>query len=215
MERARLVHVAAEPAHAVRVHRHGDGGPRAAQGPAVNNGLLALVLFMGSEVMLFMALFSAFVLYKTSSVAWPPPGQPMLPIGVSFANTAVLLASAVTMNRAYGDLRGGNVGGLRAGLAATLALGAVFLAVQGYEWVKLIRHGLTLASSTYGTTFYSLIGLHAVHVVGAVLWVGAVLFGAWRGRYSQEKYVGVQLCSVYWYFVCGLWVVLFGAVYLS
>jgi len=215
MDRAQALRVTHEPRPTADARRFGDGGPPSADEPPINNALLAIVLFMAAEVMLFMALFGAFVLYRTASVAWPPPGQPTLPIGVTFANTAVLLASAVMMSRAYNDLRAGNLRGLRIGLAAATAMGTIFLAVQGYEWTKLIRHGLTLASSTYGTTFYTLIGLHAAHVAGAVLWLLLVLVGALRGRYSAQRYVGVQVCSLYWYFVCGLWVVLFGAVYLT
>ena len=161
------------------------------------------------------SLIAAFVLYKTASLAWPPPSQPMLPIGVTFANTAVLLASAVTMQRAYTCLREGDVRRLQSGLALTAVLGTTFLVVQGYEWFRLIRQGLTLASSIYGATFYTLIGLHAAHVFGAVVWLLVVLVGAWRGRYSQQRYAGVQVCGVYWYFVCALWVVLFGVVYLA
>lgn len=216
MERARVLRVTPQAATAaVAVERFGDAPPPPAEAPALNNGLLAIVLFMGAEVMLFMALFGAFVLYKTASVAWPPPGQPRLPIGVTFANTAILLASAVAMSRAYGDLRQGNLAGLRRGLGATMALGAGFLLVQGYEWVELIRYGLTLDSSMYGTTFYTLIGFHGLHVAGAVIWVAVVLARAFAGRYSQQRFSGVQICAVYWYFVCALWVVLFATVYLA
>jgi cytochrome c oxidase subunit 3 len=100
-------------------------------------------------------------------------------------------------------------------LTATAALGSIFVIVQGYEWMGLIGHGLTLASSNYGATFYTLIGLHALHVVGAVAWLLAVLAGAWRGRYSARRHVAVQVCGTYWYFVSGLWLVLFGVVYLA
>jgi len=207
--------VATAPAEAIPSPRFGDGPPPTTAPQPVNNALLAVVLFMGSEVMLFMSLFGTLVLYRTASVAWPPPAEPMLPIGVTFANTAVLLASGVAMNRAYNDLRDGELVGFRRSLALTAVLGSAFLLVQGYEWVNLIRHGLSLSASIYGSTFYTLIGLHGVHVAGAVVWVVGVLIAAARGRYSAQKYVGVQVCSIYWYFVCGLWVVLFGAVYLA
>jgi len=191
------------------------GGPTAVAAPPVSNALLAIVLFMGAEVMLFTGMMGAFVLFRTSSVVWPPPGQPMLPLAVTLANTGVLLASALTMRSAYSAVRAGNLAGLRRGLAVTAALGAVFLLVQGSEWASLIGHGLTLSSSTYGATFYTLIGLHAAHVVGAVAWLLVVLLGAWRGRYGKDDAVGVQICGVYWAFVCALWLVLFGLVYLA
>ena len=214
MAGVRLVKPRTEAGPLERPARHGDGGPVNTP-PALHNGLLAIILLIGAEVMLFMGLFGAFVLYKTASVAWPPPGQPMLPVGVTFCNTAVLLASAMTLQRGYAKLREGDIAGLRSGLVATAVMGVVFLLVQGFEWTRLVHYGLTLASSTYGATFYTLIGLHAAHVLAAVIWLAFVLAAAMRGRYTAQSYAGVQVFSVYWYFVCALWVVLFVAVYLA
>jgi cytochrome c oxidase subunit 3 len=197
------------------VLRHGGGGPTAVRQPPVANAMLAVVLFMTAEVMLFTGLLGAFVLYRTSSPVWPPPGQPLLPIGLTLANSVALLLSAVSMHRAVSAVRTGDLAGLRRGLLLTAILGLGFVLVQGYEWVNLVAHGLTLSSSTYGATFYTLIGLHAAHVLGAAFWLLAVLGLAWRGRYGPENHVGVQVCAVYWYFVCGLWAVLFGLVYLA
>lgn len=191
------------------------GGPTAAAEPPISNAVLAVVLLMGSEIMLFTGLIGAFVLFRTSAAAWPPPGQPLLPLGVTLFNTALLLASAVTMVRAYAAVRRGDAFGLRSGVAVTAVLGSVFVLVQGYEWAGLVRHGLTLSSSTYGATFYTLIGLHAAHVVAAVGWLLSVLAGSFRGRYSAARHTGVQTCAIYWVFVCALWVLLFPLVYLA
>ena len=191
------------------------GGPTQVNPPAFSNAMLAIVLLLGAEIMLFTGLMGAFVLFRTTHLVWPPPGQPMLPLAVTLINTGVLLASALTMQRACASIREGNSAGLTTNLAATAALGTAFLLVQGYEWMILIRHGMTLSSSVYGATFYTLIGCHAAHVVGAVLWLLFVLAGALRGRYSRESNTGVQVCGVYWYFVCALWVVLFGLVYVA
>ncbi len=103
---------------------------------------------------------------------------------------------------------------MRAALSATGIAGSLFLLVQGTEWVRLIGQGLTLSSGSYGGTFYTLIGLHALHVVAAVVWLGAVLGQAWRGDFSAKRRAGVALCAMYWYFVCALWLVLFPMVYL-
>ncbi len=98
-------------------------------------------------------------------------------------------------------------------LLVTALYGVTFLAVQGYEWVRLVRFGLGV-SGTYGSTFYTLIGTHALHVLGAVVWLLVVLALARRGRFSARGHAGVQVFGMYWHFVVGLWVVLFGLVYL-
>src|SRR5207244_13505108 len=113
--------------------------------------------------------------------------QPRLPIGVTSVNTVVLLASSVAMAAALRALRDGEARVLvrRLGLAA--GLGGVFLLVQGYEWVRLVQFGLTLSSDAYGTTFYTLIGAHAAHVVGALVWVAVGAPLAPRARFGGGR----------------------------
>jgi cytochrome c oxidase subunit 3/cytochrome o ubiquinol oxidase subunit 3 len=89
----------------------------------------------------------------------------------------------------------------------------VFLVVQGSEWVRLLRHGLTLSTGVYASTFYTLIGTHAAHVAAAVVWLGGVLVLARRGRFDGGASTAVEVCAVYWAFVCVLWLVLFALVY--
>jgi cytochrome c oxidase subunit 3 len=93
-------------------------------------------------------------------------------------------------------------------------LGAGFLLVQGYEWIRLLHFGLTVSSSVYGGLFYTLIGFHAAHVLGALIWLVLVLFKARRGEYTRHNHTGLQVCSMYWIFVAALWPVLYGLVYL-
>jgi cytochrome c oxidase subunit 3 len=99
-------------------------------------------------------------------------------------------------------------------LAITTLLGVVFLGVQGYEWVQLVSFGVTMTSGVYGATFYTLIGCHALHVFGAVMWLLLVLVGAKRGRYGAARHTGLTLCGIYWYYVVALWPVLYYLVYL-
>ena len=195
-----------------------DGAPLAWQPPrkepVVSNAVLGMLMFLAFEAMLFAGLLGAFLVFRLASTSWPPPGEPYLPIAVTWVNTAILVASAYTMSRAHGAIRDGNRAGLVHGLGLTVLLGTTFLAVQGNEWIRLVHHGLTLQSGVYGATFYTLIGCHGVHVLAAVLWLAAVLVLATRGRFSPERHVGVQLCKMYWMFVVGLWLVLFPSVYL-
>lgn len=195
--------------------RHGyGGGPPTATVPAVGSPELAILIFIVFELMLFSGMIAAYLVLRTGSFAWPPPGMPALPIAVTWVNTAVLLFSAFTMYRATREVAAGRADRFRNALALTAVLGTVFLIVQGSEWVRLIQQGMTLTSGSYGGIFYTLIGLHAVHVLGAVLWLGAVFGLALRGRYTSASYTGVRICAMYWYFVSALWPLLFGMVYL-
>ncbi len=191
----------------------GDGGDRVE--PPVSNARLGMLMFLGAEAMFFAGLIGAFLVFRFGSVMWPPPGQPYLPVGVTGVNTATLLFSAYTMYRAMRAIRGGDRERMVRWLSMTALLGMIFLGVQGYEWMRLVHYGFTLSSGTYGATFYTLIGTHGVHVFGAVLWLLVVLAGAGRNRFSAERHVGLTLCGMYWYFVVGLWPVLFTLVYLS
>jgi heme/copper-type cytochrome/quinol oxidase subunit 3 len=182
--------------------------------PPISNVRLGIMLFIGAEGMFFAGLLSAFLVFRMGSTVWPPPFQPRLPIIVTAVNTVMLLCSAVTMHRALRSIRRGNSQGLVGGLAITAGLGVFFLGVQGYEWARLLQYGLTLSSSVYGATFYTLIGCHAAHVFGAVIWLLIILAMAKKYRFTPQQYVRVQVCGIYWYFVVALWPILFGLVYL-
>ncbi len=169
--------------------------------PVVSNAVLGMLMFLAFETMFFAGLLGAFLVFRLASVSWPPPGEPYLPIRVTWINTGILLASAYTMRRAHRAIREGNQAGLIHGLGVTALLGGTFLAVQGSEWIRLVHYGLTLRSGTYGATFYTLIGCHGIHVLAAVVWLAAVLLMATRGRFSPNRHIGLQLCKIYWMFV--------------
>ena len=185
-----------------------------AREPVVSNARLGMLVFLVFEAMFFAGLLGAFVVYRLGSKVWPPPGEPYLPIAVTWVNTGILLFSSYTMGRARRAIRQDDREGLARWLLVTAIYGVTFLSVQGYEWVRLVGFGLTLTSGTYGSTFYTLIGAHALHVLGAVLWLVVVQVLARRGRFSAERHVGVQVFGMYWNFVVGLWPVLFALVYL-
>ena len=195
----------------------GDGpspGPAPSQ-PFLDNLRLAILFFIGAEIMLFGGLVSAFLVLRLSAPVWPPPFQPRLPVFVTGLNTLVLIGSSVAMVAAGRALRRGNRQALVRRLVGTAALGAVFLAVQGYEWVRLVSFGLTVSSGSYGTTFYGLIGTHAAHVLGALVWLCVTTLLAAHGRFAGGRTAPVSACAIYWHFVVCLWPVLYIAVYLS
>lgn len=187
--------------------------PTVSEGPGVSNARLGLLIFMAAETMFFAGLIGAFLVLRLGSVAWPPPFQPRLPVGVTGMNTVILLLSGVTVHLALRAIRAGRLNELIRYLLTTAFLGGLFLSVQGYEWIRLVRFGLTVSSGIYGATFYALIGCHGLHVFGAVLWLIVVLMQARRGRFTAHSYPGVQICGMYWTFVVALWPILYGLVY--
>jgi heme/copper-type cytochrome/quinol oxidase subunit 3 len=189
-----------------------DDRDREPRGPGLENARLATMFLIVAEVMFFAGLISAYFVLRMGAAQWPPPLQPRLPILVTGLNTLVLLGSSFAMVRA---LRERDDRALVArGLVLTGALGLVFLAVQGYEWIRLLGYGLTMRSGAYGATFYSLIGVHAVHVAGALVWLAIMVVGVRRGRYLHGRAAGLRACGMYWHFVVALWPVLYVAVYL-
>ncbi len=188
----------------------GDGGREA---PIISNGRLAVLILLAGETMLFAGFIGSFLIYKLSAPFWPTPGLPRLPIEVTWVNTFILLSSGVTMFLAVRSIRRNRVARLKWLLGLTALLGTTFLAVQGSEWVKLVAHGLHLTSGTYGATFYTLIGLHGFHVLCAVIWLLGVFVAALLGRFTVFRHSAVEICAIYWYFVCAVWPVLFYLVY--
>ena len=207
-----------ETISAVKVKRPGFGGgdppPVQPNAPVLNNAHLAVLMLLGAEVMFFAGLIGAFLVFRLSAAVWPPPFQPRLPVGMTGLNTAILLASAVTMHLGVRAVRTGAVATLIRQLTITALLGSLFLVIQGYEWIRLIHFGLTASSSIYGGLFYALIGAHGVHVLCGLIWLFLVRMQARRGRFSKIRYVGVQTSAMYWTFVVALWPVLYGLVYL-
>ena len=181
-----------------------------------SNARLAILILLGAEIMFFAGLIGTFLVFRLGSVTWPPPSQAdvRLPIGITGINTIVLLLSGYTMIRGLRAIRKDAQEQLRRWLLVTGLLGAIFLIVQGSEWVRLVHHRFTLSSGVYGSIFYVLIGCHALHALVAVLWVMAVFAKAITGKFSASHHVGVEICAIYWTFVVVLWPILYVLVYL-
>jgi cytochrome c oxidase subunit 3 len=197
-----------------RVRRHHPRPPADATIPRISNGRIAMMVLIAAESMLFAGLIGTYLVFRLGAPAWPPPGLPRLPLGLTALNTVVLLASVVPMHRALRALRQPFDRGVARHVELTAVLGVVFLAIQGTEWARLVAHGLTLSSGAYGGAFYVLIGCHGLHVLAAVIWLAVVAFVARRHRIAVTRPAALEMCGIYWYFVCALWVVLFPLVYL-
>jgi cytochrome c oxidase subunit 3 len=195
------------------VNGHGYGRIRVVaesrRQPLLPNGVLGMLIFVGAEAMLFAGLISAFTIVRSSAVVWPPPGQPRLPFAETAFNTSLLLLSGLALFVARRVFSGSRAKA-RLPLLLALALGACFVVFQGAEWLDLIREGLTLTSSPLGSFFYLIVGLHALHAVVALGLLGYTALRLQRGWLASSQ---LATAEVFWYFVVGVWPVLWLVVY--
>jgi cytochrome c oxidase subunit III len=188
--------------------------PAIAPEPTLSPGQWGLVSFLVSEVALFGTLIFTYVFYLGKNLVGPTPAI-ALSLKLVLCTTACLLASSGTVHVAEKALHRGNQGGFILWWIATIVLGVLFLAGTGYEWYSLIvDYGLTISRNLFGTTFYTLVGLHALHVTGGVTIMLIVLCLALRRQVTIANQAGVGLVAWYWHFVDAVWVVVFTVVYL-
>jgi len=178
----------------------------------IPNGVLAMIFLLATEAMLFAGFISAYIVNRAGAMAWPPANQPRLPVEVTAVNTVVLIGSAVAIFLFAKQFKRKNFS-LNL-LAISIFLGAVFLVVQGTEWVKLIGFGLTTTSSLFGSFFYLLIGAHALHVLAGLTILFYLYFSIKKTNSPEHSQSTITVCSMYWYFVVGIWPVLYILVYL-
>jgi cytochrome c oxidase subunit 3/cytochrome o ubiquinol oxidase subunit 3 len=170
--------------------------------------------FLLSEVTLFGTLIFTYVFYLGKDVVGPTPAE-ALSLRLVVFTTACLLASSSTVHFAERALRQGNQSRFIQLWAITIVLGAVFLAGTAFEWRELIlRYHLTINRNLFGTTYYTLVGLHALHVTGGVTIMLIMLGLALTRQVTRANRAGVELVSWYWHFVDGVWIVVFTVVYL-
>lgn len=176
--------------------------------PPIPSGVLGTLIFVMTEIMLFLGFISAFTIVKAGAIEWPPLDQPRLPWQATAFNTVVLLLSGVFIRLGHRQIRDGaqNTKWLFWGLAA----GTFFVLFQGYEWVELLGYGLTLQSSNYGGFFYLIIGAHAAHALVALLVMARIALKSRAMGIDRGAYYAME---TFWYFVVGIWPILYILVY--
>jgi len=173
-----------------------------------------MLSFLLSEVAFFSTLIVAYVMFKGRDTVGPTPDE-VLSLPLVIVTTTCLLASSVTVHFATHALEHGRTQLFKLWWLATIVLGALFLAGTAYEWYHLIWHdGLTISRNLFGTTFFTLVGFHALHVTAGVVMMKIVLGLALAREFSREHALGPRLISWYWHFVDGVWIVVFAIVYL-
>ena len=181
--------------------------------PPVSSGVVGMLLFIVTEVMFFGGLISAYLVIRAGLDEWPPWGQPRLPVETTAFNTLSLIISGLLMVYSRNLLQKNKFKEGRKLLGYSILLGTFFLISQGYEWMQLIKYGLTVSSSVYGGLFYLIIGAHGLHVIGTLLF----LIYAWKrlgapvNPLTPKELFPAQLL---WYFVVCVWPVLYVLVYL-
>jgi heme/copper-type cytochrome/quinol oxidase subunit 3 len=178
--------------------------------PILPSPVLGMLIFVIVEMMMFAGLISAFLIVKAGALGWPPPGQPRLPVEATAFNTAALLVSALVLffaNRAYAHNRDLT----KRLLFTAIGFGAFFVVFQGFEWVSLIRQGLTLASSNHSSFFFLIVGMHGLHAIAGLMVLGIAGLEFSKGLLAPSSFAAAQ---VFWYFVVGLWPLLYFLVYL-
>lgn len=163
---------------------------------------------LASILMLFAALVSAYIVRQSNTapgMAWLSMELPPL----LWVNTAVLIASSVTLEAARRALGRASFVRFSRWMTVTTLLGAGFLAGQIVAWKQLADRGIYLSSTPHSSFFYVLTSLHAVHLLGGLIALSYVTIGGFRYNFGPARRTGVDVTAVYWHFMDGLWVVLF------
>jgi len=179
------------------------------------NSKLGVWLFLASEVMLFGALFSSYIIMRIGSTSWPH-GYTILNVPLATVNTFALISSSVTIVLAWASLKLDDFGKFRMYMGATIALSFVFLVIKYFEYTAKFEHGLYPSTNTFLAIYFTMTGLHGLHVIGGII-VNAYLLGPGSKLWhrSPDQFANrVEGAGLYWHFVDLVWIFLFPVLYL-
>src|ERR1043165_7453462 len=172
----------------------------------------AMLILILNETVVFASLPASYFYLRFNSVLWPPPGVRLPELTLSSINTVILIGSSFVMQWAVNGVRQDYVGRLRVGLAVAFLMGAAFLGIQIYEYTQL---GFLPQEHAYGSLFWSITGLHALHVLAGLLMNVYVQVRAAYGHFSIDRHQAVENVSLYWHFVDVVWIFIFASLFLS
>ena len=182
--------------------------------PVIQSNLFGMIIFVITEIMFFSGLISAYLIIRSGLDEWPPWGQPRLPINETAINTIILLLSGVFIYYSRNYFSKDNLKKALLMHDISICFGLLFVILQGIEWFKLLNFGLTITSSVYGALFYLIIGAHAFHVIGALISMTIIKIITNKDNSSKvisNKFLPFQFL---WYFVIGIWPVIYILVYI-
>jgi len=176
-----------------------------------SRGRVGMLSLIAAEAAIFTIFVVAYIFYIDKSLSGPMPKDVLeLPI----FNTVCLLSSSLTIHLAVRALRNAKVGAFGLWWFVTIALGAIFLVGTAREWQRLIfEKGLTISTNLFGTTYYSLVGLHAFHVTAGLIFLAIGMIFTFLGKVKPEHSERAEIFSLYWHFVDAVWVIVFTVVY--
>lgn len=179
----------------------------------IPSGKLGVWLFLASELMLFGTLFTTYLVLRMAAPSWPR-GWDVLNVPLATVNTVVLISSSVTMVLAYAKAYERKLSGFRFYMGLTIALGCVFLVIKAFEYGAKFEHHHYPSTSIFYAIYFTLTGLHCLHVIGGLIFNGALL--ALSGKqWDHPLFVGrIECAGLYWHFVDVVWIYLFPALYL-
>jgi cytochrome c oxidase subunit III len=175
-------------------------------------GTVGMACLIVAESAIFLIFVVAYIFYIGKSLTGPTPAEVL---EIPIFGTVCLLSSSITVHFAVGALRKAQRSSFTLWMAATVLLGAIFLVTTAQEWHHLIyEKGLTISTNLFGTTYYSLVGLHASHVIVGLIMLSLVLGFSIAGKVEEHHSEKVEVLSLYWHFVDAVWVVVFTVVYI-
>jgi cytochrome c oxidase subunit 3 len=171
---------------------------------------LGAMVFLASELLLFGGMFAAYFALRGTTSPWPPAGA-TLDTRLSAIATLVLIASSFTFIAAERAVGRGALGAFTRWVVLTLVLGSVFLSMQVYDWTRL---DFEISSHAYGTLYYTLTGVHGLHVLAGLTLMLVLLGRLAQGAYRGSSLDGPAAVGYYWHFVDVVWIALFAVVFL-
>ena len=191
-----------------------DTKPEAVSERTLDKNAVAVWGFIASEAAFFLILVITYVFFSYAAHASGPTASSVLDVRKTGAFTACLLASSGTLWLSERSLDRKEHGGAARWLFVTIALGMVFLGGQGSEYLGLYRHGITVSTNLFATTFFTLTGLHGLHVTAGLVALAIVLGLALAGDFRRRRSTLLRAVGLYWHFVDAVWLVVFSVVYL-
>ncbi len=179
------------------------------------NAKLGIWLFLASEVMLFGALFSTYIILRVLGQDWPL-GSTILNVPIGTVNTVILITSSITMVFAWTSLKKKNWGAHKLHLGLTIGLAILFLIIKGFEYAAKFEHHHYPSESTFMAIYFTLTGLHALHIVGGIVVLGYFFGpGAKMWQSDPDRFTNrIEIVGLYWHFVDLVWIFLFPVLYL-